>query len=295
MKLRMLTACALLVAMVQSASAEPSLLPPAQIVPPTNPQASVLQFIGATEVEVAYSRPGVKGRKIFGELVPYEKVWRTGADNATRIRFSTPVKVGGVDVPAGTYELFTIPRPSEWTVILQRFQQQWGAYSYDPANDVARVNVKAARPADPAETFAITFNDLTSNAATMNIVWARTRVPVRIEVDVVAQVVPQIEAAMKAEGKKPYLRAAMFYYENDLDIDKAAEWITAAVEENPKHIGLLHRKALILAKQGNSEGALDAARKSMAGAATSSPDLKAEYTRLNQALIERLDGGGSGK
>jgi len=97
---------------------------------------------------------------------------------------------------------------------------------------------------------------------------------------------------MKAEGKKPYFRAAMFYYENGLDIDKAVEWITAAVEENPKHVGLLHRKALILARQGNTAGALEAARSSMAIAATLSPALKTEYTRLNQALIDRLSSNG---
>jgi hypothetical protein len=111
----------------------------------------------------------------------------------------------------------------------------------------------------------------------------------------VAQVVPQIEAAMQADEKKPYFRAAMFYYENGLDIDKAAEWITAAVAANPQHIGMLHRQALILAKQGNKTGALEAARKSLAGAATSPPELKAEYTRLNQALIERLTARGAGK
>ena len=175
MSLRMLIASALLVTMAPIARAESPLLAPAPAVPPTNPQASVLQFIGPTQVEVAFSRPGVKGRKIFGALVPYEHVWRTGADNATRIRFSTPVKLGGVDVPAGTYELFTIPRPNEWTVILQKIQQQWGSYSYDSTHDVARVNVKATRLAEPAETFTISFDDLAPNAATLNIVWDHTR------------------------------------------------------------------------------------------------------------------------
>jgi len=289
---RLFPVCALLATMAPGALAAPALLAPAQVVPPTNPQAYVFQFIGSTEVEVAYSRPGVKGREIFGALVPFDQVWRTGADNATRITFSTAVNVGGADVPAGSYELFTIPGASEWTVIIQKTQQQWGAYAYDPVHDVARVRVTPVPLTDPVETFTIGFGDLTADAATMNIDWANVRVPVRIEVDVVALVVPQIESAMKAEGKKPYFRAAMFYYENGLDIDKAVEWITAAVEENPKHVGLLHRKALILARQGNTAGALEAARSSMAIAATLSPALKTEYTRLNQALIDRLSSNG---
>jgi hypothetical protein len=295
MKQLLLACCAALAVTFVNVSAEPSLLRPAQIIPPTNPQASVFQFVGATEVEVAYSRPGMKGRKVFGALVPFDQVWRTGADNATRIRFSTAVKVEGADVPPGTYELFTIPRAGRWTVMLQNMNQQWGSYAYDSENDVARMDVTPARLQQPVETFTIGFGDLTARSAIMNIDWDRTRVPVRIEVDVVAQVVPQIEAAMQADEKKPYFRAAMFYYENGLDIDKAAEWITAAVAANPQHIGMLHRQALILAKQGNKTGALEAARKSLAGAATSPPELKAEYTRLNQALIERLTARGAGK
>jgi hypothetical protein len=295
MKQLLLACCAALAVTFVNVSAEPSLLRPAQIIPPTNPQASVFQFVGATEVEVAYSRPGMKGRKVFGALVPFDQVWRTGADNATRIRFSTAVKVEGADVPPGTYELFTIPRAGRWTVMLQNMNQQWGSYAYDSENDVARMDVTPARLQQPVETFTIGFGDLTARSAIMNIDWDRTRVPVRIGVDVVAQVVPQIEAAMQADEKKPYFRAAMFYYENGLDIDKAAEWITAAVAANPQHIGMLHRQALILAKQGNKTGALEAARKSLAGAATSPPELKAEYTRLNQALIERLTARGAGK
>ena len=269
-----------------------SLLPPPNPVPPTNPQASILQFVGTTEVEVAYSRPGRKGRQVFGALVPWDKVWRTGADNATKIRFSTPVTIEGAPVAAGTYELFTIPGRESWTVILQESRQQWGSYSYDPANDVVRVAVKPTHAVEPVETFTITFGDLAPDAATMTIAWDDVAVPVRIGVDVVAQVVPRIEAAMQGDGPKPYFRAAMFYFENDLDIDQAAEWITAAVAENPRHIGMLHRQALILAKQGNIAGALEAARRSMAGAVGAGAELEAEYTRLNQALIDRLTGEG---
>jgi Protein of unknown function (DUF2911) len=261
---------------------------PALVIPPTNPRASVEQRVGMTDIEVSYSRPGVKGREVFGALVPWGQVWRTGSDNATRIRFSTAVKLNGVAVPAGSYELFTVPGRSAWTVIIHADQSQWGSYSYDPANDVARTTATPVELPELVESFTIGFSNVKSGSASLDIQWERTRVPVTIEVDVVGQVVPLIEAAMKAEGRKPYFLAAMFYYENKVDIDKAAEWITAAVAEQPTHIGMLHRQALILAEKGDTTGALEAARRSLAGAATSERELREEYTRLNTALIERL-------
>ena len=258
------------------------------LIPPTNPPATVIQAIGATEVEVHYSRPGMKNRSIFGGLVPYGQIWRTGADNATTIAFSTPVTLNGVAVPAGTYELFTIPGASEWTVIVQQRQNQWGSYSYDPVHDVARVRAVPAETAAPVETFTIGFSELTKNSAVLNLAWERTRVPVAIGVDVVAQVVPKIRAAMQSEGRKPYFLAAMFYFENDLDLDQAAAWMAAALAGQPDHIGMLYRQALILEKKGDIAGALAAAERSLAGAETSPRELREEYIRLNTPLIARL-------
>jgi hypothetical protein len=230
----------------------------------------------------------VKGRDVFGSLVPWNQVWRTGSDQATKISFSTDVTLNGARVPAGAYELFTIPGASEWTVIIHQNKSQWGSYSYDPANDVARTSAKPVALRDRVESFNIGVTDLTTRSATLNIEWDHIRVPVTIEVDVAAIVVPRIEAAMQAEGRKPYFLAAMFYFENHLDINKAAEWINAAVAEQPNHIGILHRQALILAAKGDTAGALVAARRSLDGAKTSPRELKDEYTRLNNALIDKL-------
>lgn len=257
-------------------------------IPPTNPRATVKQFIGPTEVEITYARPGVKGREVFGKLVPFDQVWRTGADNATKIRFSTEVTLGGTKVPAGTYELFSVPGRSEWTVIIATNRQIWGSYAYHDSNAVARARVKPTTLPQPVETFTLDVSDLTTRSGNLNITWDRTRVSVPIEVDVAGIMRPHIEAAMKAEGRKPYFLAAMFYYENGLDINKAAEWITAAVAEQPTHIGILHRQALILAQKGDTAGALAAAQKSYDGAQSAGPELKAEYTRLNSALMDRL-------
>ncbi len=258
-------------------------------VPTTNPNAVVRQQVAATIIEVTYNRPMVRGRTIFGALVPYGEVWRTGSDASTKISFSTPVTVGGKQIEAGSYELFSIPGEGEWTVIFHQSQSQWGSYSYDSANDVARVTAQPARLKDQVESFTISFDDVTRNAATLNLSWDEVRVPVRIEIDVRATVVPQLEEALKAEGRRPYFLAAMFYLENDLDIDRAAELMALALEDHPGHIGMLHRQAWILERKGDLEGAIAAAEKSLAGAAeVPSQELRDEYTRLNTALLERL-------
>jgi len=263
--------------------------PPQLTLPTTSPPSTVKQRIGVTDIEITYNRPSMKGRQIFGGLVPNGQVWRTGANAATTVSFSTAVKVGGAEVPAGTYELFTIPSPTEWTVIIHQKQSQWGSYAYDSANDVARVSVVPVSLAETVESFSIGIGDLTSNTGTLDIAWDNVRVSVPIEIDVVGQLVPQIEAAMKAEGQKPYFAAAMFYFENDLDINKAAEWMAAAVEERPGRLGMLYRQGLILAKKGDKAGAISAARKSLEVAAKAGQELREEYIRLNTALIQQLE------
>ncbi|MBL9216083.1 MAG: DUF2911 domain-containing protein [Opitutaceae bacterium] len=260
--------------------------------PAASPAATLKQRVGITDIEITYSRPSMRGRKIFGGLEPYGAVWRTGADNATKITFSTPVKFGGVDVPAGTYALFSIPGESEWTVILNRVSGQWGSYGYDAANDVARARVKPVALATPVETFAIGIADIGSNSATLYLAWENTRVPVKLEVDVVGMLVPQVEAVMASSAeKKPYFSAAMFYYANNLDLDKALAWMDAGLAEQPKAYWMIYRKGLILAKKGDKAGAIAAAKQSLALAASdpkAPPPLKEEYTRLNHALIASL-------
>lgn len=271
--------------LVSSVFAAPQSAP---VVPPTNPAAVVQQRVGLTDIEVRFNRPSVRGRAVFGALVPYDQVWRTGSDSSTKVTFSTDVTVQGVAVQAGTYELFSIPGRDTWTVILQKNQTQWGSYSYDPARDLVRVAVAPRHSAETIESFAIDFRDVTRDAATMVIGWERVQVPVRISIDVVAQVVPRIQEAMKAEGRRPYFLAAMFYFENDLDLAQAAEWMAAALAEQPGHIGMLHRQALILEKKGDYASALAAAERSLAGAQESARELREEYTRLNEPVITRL-------
>jgi Protein of unknown function (DUF2911) len=256
--------------------------------PAASPTADVKERVGVADIEINYSRPSLKGRVMIGEIDPYGVVWRTGANNATRITFSTPVTLQGKPIDAGTYELFTIPNKDEWTIILQKPTHQWGAYAYDAKNDVARVTANPVAVADPVETFTIDISAITKDSAVLDLVWDRVRVPVKLQVDVVGLIRPKIDAAMAAPGKKPYVQAALFYYDYDLDLRQAAEWIGDAIAEQPGAYYLLYQKARILAKSGDRYGAQAAAQESIDLAAKGSEPAKSEYLRLNEALLAGL-------
>jgi len=256
--------------------------------PQASPAASFKQRVGLTDVEVEYSRPGVKGRKIFGGLVPYGEVWRTGANSATKITFSTDVKLEGSAVPAGSYALFTIPGEGEWTVILNKVTGQWGAYAYDQKNDLVRVKAKAAALPESVETMTLSVDDVRGGTAKLAMTWDKTRVSVGIDTDLVAVMTPKIQAAMAAEGKKPYFAAAMFYYENGLDLKQAAAWMEKAVEEQPDAPWIAYRQGLVLAKLGDKPGAIKAATRSVELAKKAGGELATEYTRLGETLIASL-------
>jgi hypothetical protein len=255
--------------------------------PSPSPTATVKQRVGLTDIEIVYSRPGVKGRQIFGGLVPYGEVWRTGANASTKISFSTAVKLNRAEIPAGKYALYTIPGEKEWTVIIYKDTSLNGVTGYNPTNDLVRFKAAPVKLAESVETFTIDINDVRDDTATINLIWDKTRVPVKLELDVAGVLVPQIEAAMAASGgNKPYYPAAMFYYDHGQDLQKARQWIEAAVAERETFYNV-HLKAKILAKLGDKEGAIAAAKRSTELA------LKAEgpgsgYVKLNEDLISSL-------
>jgi hypothetical protein len=257
--------------------------------PAASPTATYKQRVGVTDVEIVYSRPSMRSRTIFGGLVPYGEVWRTGANSATRFTFSTPVTLQGTHLDAGTYEVFSIPGKDEWTVILQKASKQWGAYTYNEKNDVARVTTKPVSVAAPVETFSIGLADVRDDSATLYLMWEQTRVPLKLEVDVTTTLVPQIEAVMSGSGKnKPYAQAAIFYGDHNLDLKKAVQWMDAAIAEHPEAYYFNYHKALILAKMGDKDGALAEAKKSIDMASKDQEPAKSEYIRLNEALIASL-------
>jgi len=257
--------------------------------PQASSLASVKERVGVTDVSIEYSRPDVRERKIFGGLVPYGQVWRTGANAATKITFGTDIKLGGAAVPAGSYALFTIPGEAEWTVILSKVVDgQWGSYAYDQKDDQARIKVKSVATSEPLETMTIGLQNMRAGKANLVIAWEKTKVPIEIDTDVVTKIKPQIEAAMAGSGEKPYFAAAMFYYENDLDMNLAKEWIEAAAKKQPDAVWIIYRKGLILKKAGDKEGAMAAAKQARELASKADGELKAEYTRLSENLIASL-------
>ncbi len=253
--------------------------------PAASPACTLKQHVGLTDIEIDYSRPSVKNREIFGGLVPYDKVWRTGANQATKIIFSTAVKLNGTEIPAGTYALFSIPGKDEWTVVINKSSGEWGAYKYDEKLDVARIKVKAVKLEKPVETFTIEFNQIRDDSSELTLAWDKTLVPVKLEVDFVDKLSKQIETVMASdEKKKPYFQAAQFYYNHGKDLKQALKWIDAAIAERDAHY-IVYVKAQILAKLGDKAAAIEAAKHS-SELAEKANDLG--YVKSNADLIKSL-------
>jgi DUF2911 family protein len=253
--------------------------------PQPSPTGSLKQHVGLTDIEIVYSRPSAKGRPIMGGLVPYGEVWRTGANGRTTISFSTAVKLGDKEIPAGKYSLFTIPGEQNWTVIINKDSTS-SAFAYAQSNDVARITVPSIQIGENIETFSIMMSDIHDDSARIDLLWEHTVVPIRLTLDLVSTLVPKIEAAMSGAGEnKPYYQAAMFYFDHGLDMQKAKTWIEAATKSNETYY-TVNLKARILAKLGDKEGAIAAAKRS------SELAKKAEgasgYLKLNDDLISSL-------
>jgi Protein of unknown function (DUF2911) len=219
------------------------------VFPDASQHATIKQRVGLTDVEIDYSRPNKRDREIFGGLVPYGKVWRTGANKPTTIKFSEAVKIGGQDVAAGEYAFYTIPNENEWTIILSKNTKLWGAYGYKPDADALRVTVKPITLADPVETFTIGFDNLKDDGATISLEWDKARVPVELTTNAIEKLNAEIDAALKnPKALKPtfYYQAASFYYDHDKDPEQAGKWIDLAIEkQQPPRYFLYYKKAQI--------------------------------------------------
>lgn len=257
------------------------------------PQASsgqtLTQDFGLGKITLTYSRPNVKGRKVFGNLEPYGQVWRTGANAATVIKFTEDVKIEGHDVPAGEYGLFTIPNKNEWTVILNKTSKQWGAYDYKEADDVLRFKVKPTSTKDKVETFAMQFTNVFPTSAQLQLMWENTALAFNITTSVDAKVMASIDEAMKGE-KKPYFAAAQYYYENGKDLNTALAWMNEAEKADPKGPWFKLWKGRIQLKNGDIMGAMATAQTGINIATEIKND---EYVRLNTQLLEEAKKAGA--
>lgn len=201
--------------------------------PAASSQQTLTQNLGISQITVNYSRPNVKGRTIFGGLEPYGEVWRTGANGATTLAFTGDVFIDGKKISAGTYALFTIPGKKIWTIILNKGAQQWGAYTYKQSDDVLRFTVIPEELKNTVETFTISFPEVSTTEAKLNIAWANTSVTFPIVVNQDAEIMASIDQAMQGD-KKPYLAAAQYYLNNDKNLDQALAWADEAVKANPE-------------------------------------------------------------
>lgn len=249
--------------------------------PVPSPLQKVTQGFGLSEVALEYSRPSAKGRKIFGELVPYGEIWRTGANSSTKITFGEDVSVGGQAIKAGTYALYTIPGEKVWQVMLYSDLKLGGDVNdYDKANEVLNLSIQPETTGDFTETFSIGFNNLASTSMVMHMKWENTRISIPISVSIDEKVMASIDAAMK--DNRPYYQAATYYFENGKDMNKALEWVNKAADNNPNAFWVLHTKAKIQKAMGDMAGAIETAKASKTIAEAAGYD---EYVKMNDKLI----------
>jgi hypothetical protein len=249
--------------------------------PRPSPNASVSQTFGVTEVTLHYSRPGVKGRVIWDKLVPYGEVWRTGANENTTIRFSTPVRVDGKEVAAGLYGLQTIPGPDDWMVILSKDADEWGAFSYKPDHDALRFHVKPAPLAAPQEWMGFEFRNLSDTSIELALRWEKLEVAWKIEADT-----PRLLAEAAQSEQRWQDAAAAWCVQAGSCLAEAARWIDASIATEPTFSNQ-RAKARLLARQNDFKGAVQFGERALAAArAAKQPPPPAQVSDLEGQLAQ---------
>ena len=252
--------------------------------PQPSPTQTVKQDFGMGSIELTYSRPNAKGRKIYGDLVPYNKLWRTGANAATKIVFTDPVELGGKKVDTGTYVLYTIPGVDSWEIILNKGLKNWGIDGYKETEDVVRFRVEPMSMKAKQESFTMQFSDIKPESCSLNIMWEKTNVAIPITTNIKEKVRAQIDAAMLTD-KKPYWQAAQFYNEYDQNLPKALENVNKAIEGNDKAFWMYLYKAKIQKEMGDKEGAMVSSKRSWELAKEAKND---DYVKMNEDLQKKL-------
>ncbi|PTQ99947.1 Protein of unknown function (DUF2911) [Mucilaginibacter yixingensis] len=254
----------------------------AQITPQPSSSQTIVQGFGLGQVTLTYSRPNVKGRKIFGGMEPYGTVWRTGANSATLLKFSDDVIIDGKKVPAGDYGLFSIPGMDEWTIIISKNPKQWGAYTYKESDDLMRFKVKTDKLKDLTETMTLDFINVSPTTCDLQMKWEHSGFAFHIVTDIDTKVMAKIDSAMKTDNK-PYFESVIYYYNNNKDMDKALAW-AKEIEKDKRFPPFLPKlwEARILLKKGDKAGAIAAATEGVKLAQASKTD---EYVRLNNEVL----------
>lgn len=254
--------------------------------PKPSPSATLKQDVGLTEITVNYSRPSKKDRKIFGNLVPFNQLWRTGANNNTTITFSTSVKVGEANLEAGTYALFTKPGASIWEVLFYKNTDNWGLpKEWDASKVAATIKVAVEKYPMTVESFTITIDNLTTDSADISILWENTKVKIPVKTDANTTILSSIESTLKGNPNfEDYYTAAVYLSSTNQNIDKANDYMKKAMDQNkdPK-FWQLRQQSLLLSKVGDKKGAIAAAKLSLEKATKA--DNK-DYIKINTDAIK---------
>jgi len=245
---------------------------------------TVKQDFGLSSIELSYSRPGKKGRKIMGDIVPFGKVWRTGANGATTLTFGDDVTIGGTKIPAGKYGLLSIPNADSWTLIITKQLNVTSPAAYKQESDVARVTLPAIELKYDIENFTIQFADVTANSCNLQLMWENTIVILPITTDIDSKVMAQIKSQVEGDPR-PYFNAAMYYMDNGKDLNKSLEWFNKALDQSPGAFFILYQKATCLAKLGRKDEAIKTANEGIEAATKAKND---DYVALNKRLLATL-------
>lgn len=284
MKLIKITLLALFVGFIGMAEAQIK-------TPAASPSVKIEQTVGLTTIHLDYSRPSVKGRTIFGDLVPYNKLWRTGANQSTDITFSDDVEFGGVSVPAGKYAIYTYPGKESWKVLLYSDTDIWGSPGddFDASKVVAEVEAPVEALTNQVESFNIYFDRLRNNSADIIFAWDNTLVSVPIQVDTKSVVEASIEKTFSGPTANEYHAAANYYLEEGMDLEQAHQWSSKAVELNPEAFWMLKVKSEIEAKMGKYDQAIATAKLSKEVAEKAGSDQYVEYNEANIAKWKKMN------
>ena len=253
-------------------------------IPQPSPAQTIKQDFGLGSIEISYSRPSAKGRTVYGDLVPYGDIWRTGANSATTISFSDEVSINGVKIPAGKYGLLTIPGEKEWTLIISKQTNVTSPADYKQDQDLVRVVVQPAVSATPTETFTIQIANIKNTSCDVQLIWEKTIVALVVTTEIDTKVMKQIENTL-VKDNRPYFSGAFYYSENNKDLNQAISWYDKAIEQNPKGYWIYYQKARTLLKMGRKQEALIMSQKSMELAREEKDDT---YVRHNEKLQKEL-------
>ena len=255
--------------------------------PSTSPTQTVKQDFGMGSIELVYSRPNSKNRTVFGDLVPYGKLWRTGANGATRLTFSIPVEIGGRKIDTGSYVLYTIPAEDNWEIILNKSINNGGVNGYKEADEVVHFTVPSVKTSDKTATFTMQFANIKPESCDLQLIWEKRRVSIQITTNIKDKIRRQIDSAM-ATDKKPYWQAAQFYFEYDKNLNRALENVTKATGENSKAYYMFLYKARIEKEMGKTAAAMESSKTSLALSKEAKND---DYVRMNEKLQKELKRG----